>query len=183
MAKLIFAMTQSLDGFVASADGAPFGPPGPALFAHFVGHERGLSGGIYGRRVYELLRYWDEDRAEWTELERDFASAWRAHPKWVVSHSLKSVGPNASLVDRDIEGCVRRLKSQIDGDVAVAGPDLAASLTKLGLIDEYHIYVRPIVLGAGKPFFAGIRPALRFIAADRVGEDAVRLSYGSIENG
>jgi dihydrofolate reductase len=100
-----------------------------------------------------------------------------------VSHSLKSVGPNASLVDRDIEGCVRRLKSQIDGDVAVAGPDLAASLTKLRLIDEYHIYVRPIVLGAGKPFFAGIRPALGFIAADRVGEDAVRLSYGSIENG
>jgi dihydrofolate reductase len=177
-AKLIFAMTQSLDGYVGSADGAPLGPPGPALFRHFVGHEQSLAGGLYGRRVYELLRYWDEDQAEWTALERDFASAWRAHPKWVVSRSLKSVGPNASLVVRDIEAFVRSLKFEIDGNIAVAGPDLAASLTKMGLIDEYHLYLRPVVLGAGKPYFAGIRPTLRLIAADLVGEDAVRLSYG-----
>ncbi len=180
MAKLIFAMTQSLDGYVASADGALFGPPGPALFGHFVEHEQSLAGGIYGRRVYELLRYWDEDHAEWTALEHDFASAWRAHPKWVVSGSLKSVGPNASLVVRDIEAFVRNLKSEIDGNIAVAGPDLAASLTKMGLIDEYHLYVRPVVLGAGKPYFAGIRPSLRLITTDQVGEDAVRLSYETV---
>lgn len=179
MAKLIFAMTQSLDGYVADSDGAPFGPPGPELFQHFVQHVQGLSGSLYGRRVYELLRYWDEDRPEWTALERDFASAWRAHPKWVVSRSLKSVGPNASLVDRDVEAFVRNLKSEVDGRIAVAGPELAASLTNMGLIDEYHVYVRPIVLGEGKPYFAGIRPNLRLIAADRVGEDAVRLSYAT----
>ena len=180
MAKLIFAMTQSLDGYVGGVDGELFGPPGPALFAHFVQHERGLSGALYGRRVYELLRYWDEDRAEWSALERDFALAWRAHPKWVVSRSLKSVGPNASLVPHDVEPFVRTLKSEVDGCIAVAGPELAAGLARMGLIDEYHLYVRPIVLGAGKPYFAGIRPMLRLIASDHVGEDAVRLSYESI---
>lgn len=177
MAKLIFAMTQSLDGYVASVDGALFGPPGPALFGHFVQHEQSLTGSVYGRRVYELLRYWDEDRPEWTALEHDFASAWRAHPKWVASRSLKTVGPNAALVASELEPFVRRLKSEIDGRIAVAGPDLAASLTEMGLIDEYHLYVRPIVLGAGKPYFAGVRPTLRLIAADQIGEDAVRLSY------
>lgn len=177
MAKLIFAMSQSLDGYVGTADGAPLGAPGPALFEHFVEHVQSLAGSLYGRRVYELLRYWDEDQPEWTALEHAFATAWRAHPKWVVSRSLKLVGPNASLVARDLETFVRSLKSEIDGDIAVAGPDLAASLTKMGLIDEYHLYMRPIVLGAGKPYFAGIRPTLRLIAADQIGEDAVRLSY------
>lgn len=177
MAKLIFAMSQSLDGYVGSADGAPLGAPGPALFEHFIQHVQSSAGSLYGRRVYELLRYWDEDQAEWTALEHDFASAWRGHPKWVVSRSLQSVGPNASLVPHDLEPFVRSLKSEIDGHIAVAGPDLAASLTKMGLIDEYHLYMRPIVLGAGKPYFAGIRPALRLISADQIGEDAVRLSY------
>lgn len=180
MGKLVFAMTQSLDGYVAAADGAmepPLHAPGPALFRHFVEHERTLAGSLYGRRIYELMRYWEDDRPEWTALEYDFAAAWRAHPKWVVSRSLKSVGPNATLVDRDVEGFVRGLKSEIDGTIAVAGPQTAASLTGMGLIDEYHLYVRPVVLGEGKPYFAGIPPALRFVACDRVGEDAVRLTY------
>lgn len=180
MGKLIFAMTQSLDGYVAAVDGAlepPFHPPDEALFRHFTEHERSLAGSLYGRRIYEMMRYWDEDRPEWTASQRDFAAAWRAHPKWVVSRSLKSVGPNASLVGRDIEAFVRSLKSEIDGTIAVAGPELAASLTQMGLIDEYHLYLRPVVLGAGKPYFAGTRPALRLVASDRVGEDAVRLTY------
>jgi len=176
MAKLIFAMSQSLDGYVGSVDGAPFEAPDAELFEHFVQHERSLAAGIYGRRVYELLQYWDEDRPEWSVSEREFASAWRAHPKWVASNSLESVGPNASLIRTGIEAFVRHLKSQIEGTIAVAGPELAASLTRMDLIDEYHVYVRPIVLGAGKPFFAGVRPMLRLAAMDRIGE-AVRLSY------
>ncbi len=180
MGKLIFAMTQSLDGYVAAVDGAlelPLHPPDAALFLHFTEHERSLAGSLYGRRIYEMMRYWDGDRPEWNEPQRDFAAAWRAHPKWVVSRSLKSVGPNASLVSRDIEAFVGSLKSEIDGNIAVAGPELAANLTKIGLIDEYHLYFRPVVLGAGKPYFAGTRPALRLVASERVGEDAVRLTY------
>jgi dihydrofolate reductase len=139
-----------------------------------------LAGSLYGRRIYEMMRYWDEEQPEWTALQRDFAAAWRAHPKWVVSRSLMSVGPNAVLVGRDIEAFVRSLKSEMDGNIAVAGPELAGSLTKIGLIDEYHLYFRPVVLGAGKPYFAGTRPELRLIASDRVGEDAVRLRYEAV---
>lgn len=72
---------------------------------------------------------------------------------------------------------MRGLKAEVEGDIGVAGPDLAGSLTDLGLIDEYRLYFRPFVLGRGKPYFAGARPPLRFVAADPVGEDAVRLTY------
>jgi len=172
MAKLVFGLSQSLDGYV---DHREIPPPGPMLFRHFCEHELSLAGGLYGRRVYEILRYWDEDHPEWDAEERDFAAAWRHHPKWVVSRSLKSVGPNAALVGDDLEAAIRRLKSTLAGEIAIAGPTLAGSLTELGLIDEYRLYFRPFVLGSGTPFFAGRRPPLRLVASDRVGEDAVRL--------
>src|SRR5579871_5811277 len=78
--------------------------------------------------------------------------------KWVVSRSLKSVGPNATLVADDIEKVVRRLKVELAGEIHVGGPLLAQSLTEAGLINEYRLYLRPLVLGGGKPFFAGPRP-------------------------
>jgi dihydrofolate reductase len=90
---------------------------------------------------------------------------------------LKSAGPNATLVDSDIEAVIRGLKARLDGEIEVAGPDLAGSLTDLGLIDEYRLYLRPIVLGRGKPFFARARPPLRLVATDLIGEDMVRLRY------
>jgi dihydrofolate reductase len=173
MAKLVFAMNQSLDGYV---DHEAFAP-GPSLFRHFIEQMRGLNGSVYGRRMYEVMRYWDEDHPEWDADERDFAAAWRAQPKWVVSSSLGSVGPNASLVESDLETTIRALKAERAGEIEVAGPELAQSLTDLGLIDEYRLYFRPIVLGHGKPFFAGPRPPLRLLASDRIGEDAIRLSY------
>ena len=175
MAKFVFAMNLSLDGYVDHEHPA-FAPPGPALFRHFVQHIRDVKGSIYGRGIYEVMRYWDEDR-EWDTDERDFAAAWRSQPKWVVSRSLKSVGPNATLIAEDFEAAMRKLKSQLDGEIAVAGPKLAQSLTDLGLIDEYRLYFRPFVLGRGNPFFAGPQPPLRLIASDRIGEDAIRLTY------
>ena len=132
---------------------------------------------VYGRRMYEVMRYWDEDRPEWSETQHDFAAAWRRQPKWVVSRSLKSVGPNATLVADGFEAVIRGLKARLGGEIEVAGPELARSLTDLGLIDEYRLYFRPFVLGRGKPFFAGPRPSLRLVASDRVGEDAMRLTY------
>ncbi|HEX6691439.1 MAG TPA: dihydrofolate reductase family protein, partial [Burkholderiales bacterium] len=103
--------------------------------------------------------------------------AWRKQPKWVVSRSLKSVGPNAHLVGADLAGAIRKLKAERDGEIEVAGPNLARSLTELGLIDEYRIYLHPVVLGGGKPYFAGPRPPLRLMASDRIGEDVIRLTY------
>ena len=121
MAKLFFGMNVSLDGYV---DHQAFAP-GPELFRHFCDQVRGLTGSLYGRRLYEVMRYWDEDRPEWGADERDFAAAWRAQPKWVVSRSLTSVGPNATLVGDDLEALVRRLKAEQDGEIAVGGPALA----------------------------------------------------------
>jgi dihydrofolate reductase len=153
------------------------GPPPPALGRHFMEYVRGLSGLLYGRVTYEIMRYWEEDGADWDAGDHDFAALWRHQPKWVVSRSMKSVGPNATLVDDDLETAIRGLKAQVAGEIAVAGTGLAKSLTDLGLIDEYRLYFRPIVLGAGTPFFAGPRPPLRLVASDLIGEDAVRLTY------
>ena len=138
---------------------------------------RGLAGSVYGRRIYEVMRYWDDDISEWDAPEREFAAAWRGQPKWVVSRSLTSVGPNATLVSDDIEAVMRGLKAERSGEIDVAGPDLARSLTDLGLIDEYRLYLLPVVLGRGTPFFAGPRPPLRLVASDRIVEDVVRLTY------
>jgi dihydrofolate reductase len=177
MGKLVFGMMQSLDGYVDSvADRLEFPPPGVALGRHFTDHVHGLAGCLYGRRIYEIMRYWDEDRPEWDAGDHDFAAAWRALPKWVVSRTLKSVGANATLVSANVDAFVRRLKEDVEGEIDVAGPVLAGSLTDLGFIDEYRLYFRPFVLGGGKPFFAGARPPLRIIASDRIGEDAVRLT-------
>jgi dihydrofolate reductase len=173
MAKLVFGMNQSLDGYV---DHTAFAP-GPALFRHFIEEAQGQAGSVYGRRMYEIMRYWDDEHPEWAAAEQAFASAWRRQPKWVVSRSLQSVGPNATLVNDDLERAIRDLKAERDGEIEVAGPDLARTLTELGLIDEYRIYLHPVVLGRGKPYFAGPRPPLRLITCDRMDEDVIRLVY------
>jgi dihydrofolate reductase len=123
------------------------------------------------------MRYWDDDHPERDAGERAFAVAWRKQPKWVVSRSLKAVGPNATLVEGDLEGAIRKVKAQRDGEIEVAGPNLARSLTELGLIDEYRIYLHPVVLGHGKPYFAGPRPPLRLMSSDRIDDSVIRLTY------
>jgi dihydrofolate reductase len=173
LAKLVYALNQSLDGYV---DHEKFAPR-PALFRHFIEDVRGLSGMVYGRRLYQIMRYWDEDHAGWDAKEHDYAAAWRSQPKWVVSRSLKSVGPNATLVADDIEAMIQKLKAQLVGEIEVGGPDLAGALTGLGLIDEYRLYLHPIVLGSGKPFFSGPLPALRLVTTELIAEDVIRLTY------
>jgi dihydrofolate reductase len=173
MAKVVFGMNQSLDGYVDHEQMQT----GPALFRHWIEHVRDLAGSVYGRRMYEVTRYWDEDSPEWSAEQRAFAAAWRRQPKWVASRSLKSVGPNATLVADDIEAVIRSLKTRLAGEIAISGPELPGSLTGLGLIDEYRLYFHPVVLGRGKPFFAGPRPPLRLVASDLMREDVVRLTY------
>jgi dihydrofolate reductase len=178
MGKVVFGMIQSLDGYIAGATGGPQLPrPGDRLHRHFNDHVRSLAGIVYGRRMYEVMRYWDDDQPDWQAVEFDFAGAWRAKPKWVASHTLKSVGPNATLIHDDVVGFVRKLKGDINGEIDVAGPELAGLLTASALIDEYRLYFRPFVLGRGKPYFAGPRPPLHLVGTESVGEDAVRLTY------
>ena len=173
MAKLVFGMNQSLDGYVDHTEFAP----DPVLFRHFITEAEGQAGSIYGRRIYEIMRYWDDDQPEWSADERAFAAAWRRQPKWVASRSRPAVGPNATLLAGDLEAAVRELTAGRDGEIEVAGPDLANSLTQLGLIDEYRIYLHPVVLGRGAPYFAGPRPPLRLVAHDRIGPEVIRLTY------
>lgn len=178
MGRLVFGMMQSLDGYIdGPAGNVQLGPPGPILFRHFNDSVRGLEGILYGRRMYEVMRYWDEDQPDWNEIEQDFAQAWRLKPKWVASRSLTSVGLNARLVQGDLVEFAAKLKREREGEIDVAGAELAHALSVAGLIDEYRLYFRPNVLGAGKPFFAGALPPLRLTRHDAIGEDAVRLTY------
>src|SRR6185295_2435453 len=173
----------SLDGYVDDAAGTLcMPPPSPVVFRHFIDVVAGHAGAIYGRRIYEVMCYWDVDRPEWDVAGREFAAAWRRQPKWIASRTLASVGPNATLIRGDLHAFVRDLKATGDGELDVAGtrrsaaprrPELAAAVAPL--IDEYRLYFRPYVLGSGKPYFAGARPPLRLVATDRIGEDVVRL--------
>ena len=190
MGRLIFGMLQSLDGYIAGPSGGPqsggvlssqaaalFPPPGPIVSRYFVEHVRGLNGMFYGRRIYEVMRYWDEDKPDWDEGDHDFARVWRPKPKWIASRTLTSVGPNATLVQEDVLEFAARLKSEMDGDIDVAGSELANVLSAARLIDEYCLYLRPYVLGGGKPYFAGPVPPLRLVKHEAIGEDTLRLIY------
>lgn len=173
MARLVYALNQSLDGYV---DHMRFGPD-PELFAHFIADVGSLAGMVYGRNMYEIMRYWDEEQADWGAPERAYAAAWRSRPKWVVSRTLTEVGPNATLLGADLAAELARLKAEKDGMIEIAGPMLAGSLAETGLIDEYRIYLHPVVLGGGTPFFAGRPPRLKLAAAERIGPEAIRLTY------
>lgn len=172
MARLVFGMNQSLDGYV---DHAAFAPS-PVLFRHFIEQTEAQTGCVYGRRMYEVMRYWDDDEPDWDSEERAFAAAWRRLPKWVVSRSLTSVGPNATLVTDELEGVVTALKETHDGEIEIAGPSLANSVSRLGLMDEFRIYLHPVVLGGGTPFFAEPRPRLRLTATEQI-DEVLRLTY------
>lgn len=173
MARLVFGMNMSLDGYV---DHQAFAP-GPRLFRHFIHQTEAQTGSLYGRRMYEIMRYWDDDHPDWEPEGAAFAAAWRRQRKWVVSRTLRGVGPNAALLGDNLEAGVRALKSAQRGEIEVAGPDLAAQLGDLGLIDEYRIYLHPVVLGGGAAYFARPRPPLRLIAQDQIDGDVVRLRY------
>ena len=171
MARLIFALNQSLDGYV---DHDKFAPD-PVLFRHFIDDVRGLAGAIYGRRMYEIMRYWDDERPEWDEDHRAYAQAWRDMPKYVVTSTLAEVGPNTEILEGGAAHAIGELKARLDGQLEIAGPKLAGSVPEL--VDEYRIYLHPVVIGAGQPFFTGPRPDLRLIEEQRIGERAIRLSY------
>src|SRR5947209_13673976 len=116
MGRLTFGMMQSLDGYIdGPAGNVQLGPPDPIVFRHFVDHVRGLDSILYGRRMYDVMRYWDEDKPDWDENEHEFAQVWRPKPKWGASRSLTSVGPNATLVQGYVIDFARMLKAERDG--------------------------------------------------------------------
>lgn len=178
MGKLILRMNVSIDGYVADPAGnLVMGAPSRKHHDYWTEAIRDHAGALYGRRMYEVMRYWDDDHEEWDASLREFAAVWRALPKWVVSSTLSDLGPNATLVSGDIETQIRALIARTDGTISVSGPELAGFMTRLGLIEEYHLHLWPFVLGTGKPFFHGARPPLRLVSSALIDDDIVHLVY------
>jgi dihydrofolate reductase len=156
MRKLIYSMTVSLDGFIAGPDGEiDWSAPDEELHRFHNDHVRELGVHLLGRRLYETMVYWETARENPSlgEPELEFEEIWRALPKLVFSHSLTAVEGNAQLATRPLVEEVNALKLQPGKDIAVGGAGLASSLIELGLIDDFRLFVAPVVLGAGTPYF------------------------------
>ena len=176
-------MSVSLDGFVATPDGSlDWVMVDEELHTAFNEEARAMSAFLYGRRMYELMTaYWPTAEADptATPVEIDFARLWAPMPKVVFSHTLTEVGWNSRLVREDAVQEVARLKAQPGYDMDVGGPDLASTFVRAGLIDEYRLYVNPVILGAGIPFFpAGVeRIPLSLLETRTFGSGVVYLRY------
>lgn len=182
MRQVIYSLMVSLDGFIEGPNhDLTWAMPDEELHVFVNDQERAIGAHLYGRRTYELMAgFWPTADADPTQPEpiADYARIWRAMPKIVFSKKLDRVEWNARL-GGDIATEVARLKAQPGKDVAVAGADLAASFMRLGLIDEYRLFVHPVVLGAGTPMFPPLdeRLNLRLIDTRAFGSGVVYLAY------
>jgi dihydrofolate reductase len=181
MRKVIYSMGVSLDGYVAGPGGdISWTDPSEELHQFHNDRVRVLGAHLLGRRLYETMLVWETtDESEWSnDIEREFAAIWRALPRIVFSTTLDEVQGNASLATGGLAEEVQRLKDQPGGDIGVGGADLAAGLTKLGLIDEYELFVYPTVTGGGTPLFAlGDRVDLELVETRTFGNRVVYLHY------
>jgi dihydrofolate reductase len=173
MARFVCSMNVSLDGYIDHDRMAP----DPDVFRFWIDAVKHTTNTLYGRKIYQLMTYWQDDQPGWGEAEREFATAWRAQKKWVVSQTLTEVGPNATLISTDIKAQVRALKTRLDGEVDVSGTILMQTLSDWGLMDEYRLVYHPLALGEGRPLFLGPRPPMHLVACDRIGATVVCLTY------
>jgi dihydrofolate reductase len=185
MRKLIYSMSPSLDGYVADQDGNfDWAAPDEELHRFHNEQTRQLGLHLLGRRLYEIMTYWEtaeERNPSAPQHELEFARIWKALPKIVFSNTLTTVEGNTTLSRRDPVEEVRALKEQPGEDVGVGGVALAASLTAHGLIDEYHLFINPLVLGGGKAFFARDQViTLDLIETRTFSSRVVYLRYGRV---
>ena len=180
--KLIYSMSVSLDGFIAGRDGdIDWGAPDEELHRFHNERVRELGGHLCGRRLYEVMLYWEtaEQDPALGETELEFARIWNPLPKVVFSRTLDEVEGNARLVRDGVGEEVERLKAQPGKDLGVGGAGLASSLIKLGLVDEYQVFVNPVVLGGGTPFFPALeeRIDLELVETRTFGSRVVYARY------
>jgi len=180
--KVIYSMGVSLDGFIAGPGGEiDWSAPDPELHRFHNEQTRELGVQLCGRRLYEVMSYWDtaaEDPALGS-VEREFAGIWTQLPKIVFSSTLETVGPNARLAGDRLAEEVATLRQQPGGDIAVGGAGLASAATRLGLIDEYRLFVNPVVVGGGTSFFPTLdhRIALELIETRTFGSRVIYAGY------
>jgi dihydrofolate reductase len=186
MRKLIDSMGVSLDGFIAGPGGnIDWATPDEELhrFHNQQARETGVS--LYGRRLYETMRYWEtaDQNPEASEVELEFARTWKDTPQIVFSTTLEKVEGNARLVRENAVEEVARLKEEPGTDLAVGGAGLASTFMKAGLIDEYRLFVSPVVLGAGTPYFAALDEPinLELVETRTFGSRVVYLRYRADE--
>lgn len=154
MPDVIYEMNASADGYIAAPDGTfDWTDPDEELHRFFNDQTRGLAGHLLGRRLYETMLFW-ETADDPSDVMQEFGAIWRALPKVVFSRTLESVtGSNTTLARGDLASELRALQDTVDGDVAIGGATLAAEAARLGLIDEYRVFVHPVAVGGGTPFF------------------------------
>lgn len=182
MRKLIYSMGVSLDGFIAGSDGEiDWSAPDEELHRFHNQQMCELGAQLCGRRLYETMTYWEtaDDDPSAAEHELEFAGIWKAMPKIVFSSTLERVEGNARLVRDGVADEVAALKAQPGGDLAVGGAGLASGLVKLGLVDEYRLFVSPVVLGGGTPYFPSVseRMDLELVETRTFGSRVVYVRY------
>jgi len=178
---IFYGYAVSVDGYIANAHGE-IGLPVPeeALHRYFNRSQERTALTLYGRRMYEIMNYWDNPPAESPPYELEYARAWQSTPKVVFSTTLDSVGPNTRLVkdQADVERTVRKLKEETNGEIEVSGASFAASLIRYGLVDEFRLFVMPVVLGGGTPYFeAGLQLDLEPLGTETLPQNTTLLRF------
>jgi dihydrofolate reductase len=182
MAKLIYSAITSLDGYVADEDGNfDWAEPDEEVHTFINDLERPVGTYLYGRRMYEVMVYWETDQAftDQPSFVQDFAEIWRAADKIVYSRTLETVSSARTRIERDFDPeAVRQMKARAGRDISVGGPDLAAQAIKAGLVDECHLFIAPIVVGGGKQSLPNnVRLKLELLDERRFGNGVVHLHY------
>jgi dihydrofolate reductase len=182
MRKLIYSMTVSLDGFIAGPGGdISWSAPDEELHRFHNDQVRELGAHLLGRRLYETMVYWEtaDQDPELSDVALDFARIWQPLPKVVFSRTLERVEGNTTLASGDVADEVARLKEEPGGDLAVGGAGLASELIERNLIDDYRVFVSPVVLGDGTPFFPELerRIDLELLETRTFGGGIVYLHY------
>jgi dihydrofolate reductase len=182
MRKLIYLMNVSLDGFIEGPNRElDWTRVDEESMRFFNDQQSGVDTLLYGRRLYEVMTYWETAEADpsISEVEREFARIWKNSAKLVFSKTLEQVQGNARLVRGDIAEEITKLKQQPGKDLEVGGPNLASTVIQLGLIDEYRLVVHPVVLGSGTRFFPALADKinLRLVETRTFGSGAVYLRY------
>jgi dihydrofolate reductase len=181
MAKLIYSAIASLDGYIADQDGKfDWAEPDEEVHAFVNDLSRPVGTFLLGRRMYDVLLAWENlQLADQQPVIRDFAEIWRAADKIVYSRTLETASSARTQIEREFDPeAVRELKAMADRDLAVAGPELAAQAFKAGLVDECHLVLAPILVGAGtKALPEGLRMELELVDERRFGNGMAYLGY------
>jgi len=181
MAKLIYSAIRSLDGYIADEDGNfDWAAPDVEVHAFVNDLERRIGTYLYGRRMYDVMRFWETAAtgSDQPSVVKDYARIWQAADKIVYSKTLAVASTARSRIERDFDPePVRQMKATTERDISVGGPDLAAQAFKAGLVDELHLFLVPIVVGGGKPALPDHPVKLDLLDERRFGNGVVHLHY------